>query len=237
MCNTNMSLEEKYKLQNNNDTDWSPIAISTLVLHLDNLIYVNKYLSYEKIYPLKKNIAYSLQYIEFLNKVRTDIYMTSVLTTQNIKSILVHGTTIIEAIFYFLVESHDSANSTNWKKLKTLNTGEYELNGNKIRNEIIVFEKTQNPIKTSMTFDQMAKKVETKKLLGSTYKNYSRISALRKLRNKIHIHDSEHNYDTDWHNFNLKELVLICDVLHSVLTSELFKNSSINDRFDFLKIK
>ena len=99
-----MIVKEKHRLLDNNDADWSPIPVSTLELHLDKLICVNKYLSYEKIYPLKKNIAYSLQYIEFLNKVRTDIYMTSVLSTQNIKSILVNGATIIEAIFYFLVD-------------------------------------------------------------------------------------------------------------------------------------
>ena len=232
-----MIVKEKHRLLDNNDADWSPIPVSTLELHLDKLICVNKYLSYEKIYPLKKNIAYSLQYIEFLNKVRTDIYMTSVLSTQNIKSILVNGATIIEAIFYFLVETNDLSNSTDWKKIKTLNTGEYEMNGGKIKNEVIVFEKSLNPIKTSMTFDQMSKKVETKKLLGVSFKNYSRISALRKLRNKIHIHDSEHNYDTDWNNFNFKELTLICDILHSVLISELFKDSKSNKRFDFLKIE
>ena len=229
--------KEKDRLLDNNDTDWSPIPISTLEVHLDNLICVNKYLINEKIYPLKKNIAYSLQYIEFLIKVRTDIYMTSVLSTQNIKSILVHGATIIEAIFYFLIETNDLANSTDWKKINTLNTREYVLNGGKIKNEVIVFEKSQNPIKTIMTFDQMSKKVETKKLLGGSFKNYSRINALRKLRNKIHIHDSEHNYDTDWNNFNYKELTLICDILYSVLTSELFKDSSSNKRFDFLEIK
>ena len=106
-----------------------------------------------------------------------------------------------------------------------------------MKNEIIIFEKTEDEIKTSMTFDQMSKKVEKKKLLGTKFKNYSRINALRKLRNKIHIHDTEHNFDTDWNNFNYKELILICDILHSIITSELFKNSTINNRFDFLKIE
>ena len=163
--------------------------------------------------------------------------MTNVLLTQNIKSILVHGTTTIEAIFFYLVESNGLSNSTNWKKLKSLNTGEFEVEQKKFKNEVIVFEKSESAIKTSMTFDQMAKKVEKKKLLGEDYKNYSKVNALRKLRNKIHIHDAEHNYDTDWNNFNFKELVLICDVLYSIITSDLFKGSQIMNRFDFLKIE
>ena len=60
---------------------------------------------------------------------------------------------------------------------------------------------------------------------------------MRKLRNKIHIHDADHSFDTDWNNFNFKELVLICDVLHSIITSDLFKESEIMNRFDFLKIE
>jgi len=229
-------MQKKHKLQNDSN-DWYPIDIESLDSHLLKLIWKNEYISSEKTYPIRRNIAYSIQYIEFLNKIRTDVHMTNVLLTQNIKSILVHGTTIIEAIFFYLVESNGLSNSTNWKKLKSLNTGEFEVEQKKFKNEVIVFEKSESAIKTSMTFDQMAKKVEKKKLLGEDYKNYSKVNALRKLRNKIHIHDAEHNYDTDWNNFNFKELVLICDVLYSIITSDLFKGSQIMNRFDFLKVE
>jgi len=231
-----MNIENKYRLLKN-DFNWYPIGIQSLEIHLTHLICKNDYLPHEKTYPIRKNIAYSLQYIEFLNKIRTDVYMTDVLQTQNIKSILVQGAMVIEAIFYYLVETNQVSNTTNWTKIKILNTGEYELADKKLRNEVVIFEKSQTEIKTSMTFDQMSKKVEKKKLLGENYKNYSRINALRKLRNKIHIHDTEHNFDTDWNNFNNKELTLICDILHSIITSDLFKESTIIERFDFLKIE
>ncbi|WP_233901223.1 hypothetical protein [Tenacibaculum piscium] len=232
-----MNAGKKIKLQEKDESNWYPIRINTLENHFGILICKNEHLPHSKVYPIRKNIAYSLQYIEFLNKIRTDIYMTDVLLTQNIKSILVHGATIIEAIFYYLIETNELSNTTNWIKVKSVNTGEYELAEKVIKNEIVIFEKTEDEIKTSMTFDQMSKKVEKKKLLGIKFKNYSRINALRKLRNKIHIHDTEHNFDTDWNNFNYKELILICDILHSIITSELFKNSTINNRFDFLKIE
>ncbi|MDX1718601.1 MAG: hypothetical protein R3353_00430 [Salegentibacter mishustinae] len=231
-----MRIKQKHKLIEKN-YEWYPIDVNSLETHLSKLIFTNELVGYEKTYPLRKNIAYSLQYIQFLNKIRTDIKMTTVLLTQNIKSILIQGATIIEAIFYYLVEVNGLSNSTKWSKIKTLNTGEYELEQKKFRNEIVIFEKSNTPIKTSMTFDQMSKKVENKKLLGDDYKHYSKINALRKLRNKIHIHDAEHNLDTDWNNFNYKELVLICYTLHSILTSDLFEQSTINKSFDFLKIE
>ncbi len=228
-------MDNRYKLIEN-EFNWYPISILSLEVHLTILICKNDILPHEKTYPIRKNIAYSLQYIEFLNKIRTEVYMTDVLQTQNIKSILVHGATIIEAIFYYLVETNQVSNTTNWIKTKSLNTGEYELGSKKWKNEVIIYEKSESELKTSMTFDQMAKKVEKKKLLGENYNYYSRINALRKLRNKIHIHDAEHNFDADWNNFNLSELTLICDILHSILTSDLFKGSSIIDRFNYLKI-
>ena len=88
--------------------------------------------------------------------------MITVLLTQNIKSILVYGTTIIEAVFFYLVESNGLSNSTNWKKIKSINTGEFELEQKKFKNVVILFEKSESVIKTSMTFDQMAKKVRKK---------------------------------------------------------------------------
>ena len=127
-CNTEkMNEGKKFKLQEKDESNWYPIGISTLEIHFGTLICKNEYLPHSKVYPIRKNIAYSLQYIEFLNKIRTDIYMTDVLLTQNIKSILVHGATIIEAIFYYLIETNELSNTTNWIKVKSVNTGEYEL--------------------------------------------------------------------------------------------------------------
>lgn len=231
-----MDLDKRITLLDINHTKWYPMSINSLEIHLTCLIKENKFLPHSKVYPLRKNIAYSFQYIEFLNKIRTEIYMTDVLFTQNIKSILVHGTTVIEAIFYYLIEANGFANETNWIEIKRSKTPEYEFKGVNIKNEVIVFEKTTNPIKTLMSFDQMSKKVESKILLGKNYKYYRRISALRKLRNKIHIHDTEHNFDTDWNNFNYKELVLIFNILHSIITSDLFKGSRFLNRFDYLII-
>jgi len=218
------------------NSKWYPQAVHTHEYHLQILIKTNIYIQHEKIYPLRKNLAYSLQYIEFLSKLNTDIYMSSVLKKQNIKSIVIHSATIIEAIFYYLVVSNGLSNTTKWAKTKSISTGEYSLLNNTMKNEIIIYEKLKEKIIAPMTFDQISKKVEKKKLLGKSFDHYHKISAIRRLRNKIHIHDSDHNFDTDFNNFSNKELVLVFDVLHSILISELFKESDYRKNYAFLLI-
>src|SRR5690554_2596406 len=218
------------------NSKWYPQAVHTHEYHLQILIKTNIYIQHEKIYPLRKNLAYSLQYIEFLSKLNTDIYMSSVLKKQNIKSIVINSATIIEAIFYYLVVSNGLSNTTNWIKAKSISTGEYNLLNQTIKNDITIYEKSKEKIIKPMSFDQISKKVERKKLLGVSYRYYYKISAIRKLRNKIHIHDSEHNFDTDFNNFGNKELILVYEVLHSILISELFKESDYRKNYAFLLI-
>ena len=96
-------------------------------------------------------------------------------------------------------------------------SSEYLLGNQKYRHETEIYEKLDIPIITQMTFDQLAKKVESKKLLGENFPAYSKIPPIRQLRNKIHIHDSEHSKDTDWHNFNDSEFKLVKDVLYGCM--------------------
>ncbi len=88
----------------------------------------------------------------------------------------------------------------------------------------------------AMTFDQMCKKVESKKLLGDEKDLYKEISGIRKLRNKIHIHGIEDSQDTDWYNFNQNQFKLIKKVLYGILISSRFASSSYIHKFDYLKL-
>ena len=218
----------------NEKVTWYPASIQNLENHLVFLINENKYFKQSEAHPIRKNICYSLQYIEFLNRVIKDISLSSVLWTQNVKSLVVHGAAVIEAIFNFLVISKGFAKTNIWRKVNSLNSPEYTLSDIKYKNETHVMEKLSEPVLVQMTFDQLAKKVESKKLLGDNFPAYSKIKPIRQLRNKIHIHDSDHSTDTDWHNFNHSELSLMFEVLYSVLTSEVFDGSSHFKRFEYL---
>jgi hypothetical protein len=225
---------DRLTLKNERST-WYPASINNLEQHLVILIKENAYLNLAEVYPIRKNLAYSLQYIEFLNRVLNDISLSSVLHTQNIKSFVVHGAAIIEAIFNFLVIINGYGKTTNWKKIDSYSSPEFTIGGMQYKNETNIYEKISIPVPTKMTFDQLSKKIESKKLLGQSFPAYSKIKPIRQLRNKIHIHDSESSTDTDWNNFNQSQLLLVRKVLHSVLTSEVFYGSNHFDKFDYLK--
>lgn len=227
------NLDKLYLLTESNNK-WYPNSIQVLDKHFTVLIKKCEFVKDDELYPRVKNLSYSLQYIEFLKKIISDIDLTSVLWTQNVKALVIQGAAVIESVFNYIVKASGLSNKTEWSKIKSLNTSEYEIENVKYKNEVIVFKKLQSKNDTQMSFDQMAKKVEKKKLLGKKYPHYSKINALRKLRNKIHIHDSEHYLDTDWNNFKYSEYELVCKILYSILTSELFKESEYLNEFEYL---
>ncbi len=215
---------------------WYPASIDSLREHLSVVIQVNTYFDSKRVLALKSNIAYNLQYLEFLDRLFKDIRLSTVLRTQNIKSFVVYGASVIEAIFCYIIISKGYGSKTEWKSHKKIKSNEYQIEGHTFFNETELFIKISPPIDIQMTFDQMCKKVESKKLLGNNLEGlYTKISKVRKLRNKIHIQGIENSQDTDYSNFNTKELNIIKESLYGVLTSTLFLSSSLNSLFDYLK--
>jgi hypothetical protein len=213
---------------------WYPAPIHYLEGHLCVLIKPNNYFQENQTKPLKKNIAYSLQYVEFLDQLLKDVKLSSVLETQNIKSFVVYGASIIEALFYYIVISNGQGAQTEWKSSKKLKSNQYEVKGDRFYNETELLIKVSPPIMIEMKFDQMCKKVESKKLIGDVGGLYTEISRIRKLRNRIHIQGIEHSTDTDWWTFNKDEFQLMRRVLHGILVSPLFLSSSHHAIFDYL---
>lgn len=214
---------------------WYPSTISALDAYLGTLIIAGTPFPDEKVTPLKKNLAYNLQYIQFLDRVIKDIKLSSVLLTQNIKSFSVHSAAVIEGVFNYIVISQGYGTTTEWKSYKKLKNDRYEINGTVLLHETEVSIKITPPVLTEMTFDQMSKKVESKKLLGNVGDLYAAISRIRKLRNKIHIHGFESSTDTDYHSFSKSEYDLARRVLYGVLTSPLFEKSPYPKIFEYLK--
>jgi hypothetical protein len=207
---------------------WYPASVASLEDHLAHLNCGDVFFDGNKTYASRKNIAYSLQHLEFLNRVIEDVSLSSILWSQNVKSFVVYGAAVIEAIFNFLVIESGNGKTTQWRKVTSHHSSEFEIGGKKYKNLIEVLEKLENPIRIQMTFDQLAK---------NEFRAYSKINPIRKLRNKIHIHSPDHEYNTDWTDFNKPELRLIRTVLYSVLTSEVFINNDTFMHFEYLNEK
>jgi hypothetical protein len=54
------------------------------------------------------NVAYTLQYLEFLAKLVADLDLTAVLATQTFKAFIINGCAVVEAIFYQFVSERGS---------------------------------------------------------------------------------------------------------------------------------
>ncbi|MCE5194803.1 MAG: hypothetical protein LLF28_05000 [Nitrospiraceae bacterium] len=215
---------------------WYPAPISRLEEHLCVVLVPCHHLPPSVLNPTSKNIAYNLQYIEFLDRLIKDIKLSSVLWTQNIKSFIIHSAAVIESIFHYVVISTGHANVIEWKSCNKFKSNPYEINGSALLCETEIFIKSEDLNIADMTFDQLAKKVESHKLLGNVNDLYKEISKIRKLRNKIHLYGVEHPTDTDFMTFGKSEYELTRRVLLGVLVCPLFDRSKCRNYFDYLKI-
>lgn len=193
---------------------WLPVSVHTHRAFLGKLIVPTAAVPHAD--GLKSNLAYSLQYLEYLDFTLQDLRITSVLSTITIKNFLIVGTSVIEAILYYVLRTKGLHREKTWQLLRKVVTNEFTVNSYTCRIENQFFQKLPAPVEEEMNFDSMLKKVETKRLLGNDEALYKKLNYLRKLRNRVHLQLLEKNLDTDWHNFNNKELSLMKQSLHAV---------------------
>jgi hypothetical protein len=63
--------------------------------------------SEERYAAMVNNVAYTLQYLQFVAKVLRDLDLTDVLTTQTFKTFVINGCAVVEAVFYKIVSEND----------------------------------------------------------------------------------------------------------------------------------
>jgi hypothetical protein len=211
---------------------WLPTSISRLESYLGKFIKTD--MGIPNSVGLRKNIAYNLQYLQFQIQELKEFNLTSVLQTQIWKVFIIVGTSIIEALLYYLLVSKGFHKITEWEQIGST-SNEVNLNGAQHKIENIIYKKLKGPIPESMTLDVMTKKAENKKLLGTNHTIYKKLNYLRKLRNRVHIYAIDSDTDTDWWEINPKEFKIIKTVLYSFFTSSLFSPSDKErELFDFL---
>lgn len=186
---------------------------------------------------LRKNIAYSLQHLEFIHRCGEDLNLTSVLWTQNAKTFIIVACSIIEALFFYLLRARGKAATTSWKSSRKLLGQEFkDADGKKRKIDMEIFEKIEPESYEEMTFNAMCKRVETKKLVAlGNDEFFKNLPYLRQLRNRVHVHIVEDDTDTDYLKINRKQYDLARKVLFTLLTSELFPTVR-EDLFDYLKV-
>ncbi|MCP4971739.1 MAG: hypothetical protein GY932_14230 [Arcobacter sp.] len=213
---------------------WYPIPIHKIKNHLA------KYEIDDELYPDSKyiiaNISHNIQYIQYLRKTLNELNLSEVLQIQTIKSFIVVSTSIIEAVFYLICCNENLQKKLIWKEFKIIGKTEFMLEGKSLKSETKLFEKNAETEFKTMTFDQMIKKIESKKILKQENQFFKDLNHLRKLRNKIHLQETKTIGKTDYSSFWRPEYNLSKKNLRLLLLDEIFIKDEWNiELFEFLK--
>jgi hypothetical protein len=193
-----MSVELTRK--NEGTTKWYPVQVSEWDEFLAKKIFYG--CGYRNVYAMRRNIAYNLQCLQYLDQTLLDLNLSQTVLTQTYKLFILVTGGIVETLLFFLLKSENEYNQTYWKKGRKYKSNATKGIDGKLRKvETQIYIKLEKKRDSEMNFDAMIKKVRAKKLLGNRNKIYSYLTDLRSKRNKIHLHLIDHATDTDWNNF------------------------------------
>ncbi len=188
-------------------------------------------------YAFVSNIGYSLQYLEYLDNQLSTLSHHSTILTHIQKSFVVTGMSIVESIVWYVLKKNGFQKTEEWDLVSEQKTNTFEISDENHRIKNILEKKLESPKDVEASLMWMIKKVEKKKLIGIDGQVYKDLNYLRNLRNKVHIHVVQHDADTDWNAFSVKELKLMKKALYGVLTSEFFNlDEDYRSRYDFLRV-
>ena len=214
---------------------WYPNSISSLKEHLCGYNVNQELCPHHRL--IISNITYNLQYIEYLRKTLNELNLSDVIKVQTIKSFIVISTSIIEAIFFIICINEKLFSNSNWKEFKTVGSSEFDINQESYKSETKIWIKSANNDLENIKFEQMIKKIESKKVLDIESQFFKDLNQLRKLRNKIHLQEVKTITKTDYETFWVKDYFLSKKNLRLLLISSIFEGEHFKaELFDFLKI-
>lgn len=180
-----------------------------------------------------RNVAYSLQYIDYLLGELEHGDLRQTLHSQACKSVVVVGMGVIEALLWYFLRQAGAASATQWEVVKNVTGPVFTDGGQEQRIVNVIERRLPAPVLEEMTLDAMVKRAEARSILGSLdHAVYGHLRTLRKLRNRVHIHSVQDDADTDWFSFTGREVGLLLNALRSILSLQMF--SPTPDRLELL---
>ncbi len=173
---------------------------------------------------ITSNICYSLQYLEFLDNLINTRDLHNVIEKQLIKTFIIVGCSIVEAILYHCILTSDKVPRKKETQLdRWENSGIKHLPNQKVVSFLMQIE-AEGPVDLDrLSFSHMAKHVERNKLLPVSV--FTDLNYLRKLRNSIHLFIASKFKDKDFNAINSSQVKLVKRVLYDILTCEYFPAS------------
>ncbi len=189
----------------------------------------------EGYYPLINNLAYNLQYMEFLEKEMAELQLSDVLYTMIVKSYVITGCGIIEGIFSYIIKSHGWEKRNDEEEVLSSQAQQKNREGDTLVIRTVISKKV-TPEPAKMTFDEMIKCLNHHhKALKIDHLLYPQINRIRDLRNRVHLQKSSSNTDHDYNSFNYKVKNDMQNILYNILCSSSVTDSSAIRNYDFLK--
>lgn len=185
---------------------------------------------------LRKNIIYSLQYLEFLQMEYEEIHWHDVIGKQIIKTYIIVAMSIVEGIFKHIVCLRGLQKQADWKEIDTpRHTNVFRDNNGIDKKYIITTQmKLVEPEDVQMDFEFLITKVQEKKLISLSGRSYPKLKALKRLRNKVHLHIAQNN-DTDYLGINYHDYLVARYYLYAILTDKSFSPQE-DSPIDFIKL-
>ena len=173
---------------------------------------------------MNSNFAYSMQYLEYIEKQIDELIVPSVIRTMLYKSYIITGMGIIELIFVYLLKKNGEWNQTEWIEYGDLKSNSKILNGETIKVETKLYKKVDK-YDMRMELDSMIKKIEKKHILSINHEIFPVLKILRQLRNRVHLQEGTGAYDHDYNKIGLQEMQTMRRILYTILTvSEICRN-------------
>ena len=183
---------------------------------------------------LRSNLAYSMQYLEFLEKEFAELTVNSVIYIMIVKSYVITGMSILEGLFSNIIKSNGWWKMSELESLGITKANETIFAGKKIIVQTELLQKVR-PYPLQMNLDDLIKILSKHhEALKVDHLVYPALKRLKNLRNRIHIQKAECDTDHDFNAFDFSIKKEMGAILYEILTSHIVTDCPHN--FDFLKI-
>lgn len=194
--------------------------------------------------PVRSQICYSLQYLDFLKTLIDDIKLHNIVKAELYKTYIITAVSIIEAILEHIVRRNYKLGKINPKAYRFIaeTTKDIEVMKNKSTIEgvnvdlrLVYTKNIEKPkLKSEIKLKDLIKAVEKSSLGLCNGIGYQNLVSLKDIRNKVHLTVKDKN-ETDYCVINEAWYFTARESLYYILTSDKFEPDDI-EVYDFIKL-
>lgn len=189
----------------------------------------------EGFHPLVDNLAYNLQYLQFLEKEIQELNVSSVIYSMLVKTYVITGMGIVEGIFSYVIKSNGWWKTNDEEEVLSSTSEITDKKGITYRIRTIVNKKVA-PVNDKMNFDDMIKCLKHHhKALSVDHLLYPQIDRVRDLRNRVHLQKGNNEKDHDYNAFDYIVKKEMRNILYELLCSPKVSDQRALHNYDFLK--